>query len=319
MSRRTQLWLGFLALGVAAIAFLVLAEQCLNRVQSALEVARQRQASVERESQRLEREDSARQSHALARNGAPGSIKSEATPKAAPASAVRKLDGPVAALVQSPQLQAQYLEAKRARIERAYGPLFKSLNLSADQIARFGSIVMQREEQALDIAGAVPAALHSSFSDGQWFTGSLSLSVGGPASDPDTQAAAKLLQQANQGFQDAATGLLGPDGYHQLVDYQRAMPMRGVVDDLAGSLATSSSPLNPDQANQLVQILASASASYGKGRTATLSPIDWDQALQGASGVLSSPQMASLNEVIAMRHAQDQLRDLVKTATGAAQ
>jgi len=93
---------------------------------------------------------------------------------------------------------------------------------------------------------------------------------------------------------------------------------RAVVDDVAGSLATSSSPLHPDQANQLTQILAHASASYTKGRTAILSPIDWDQALQQASSVLSPPQMASLNQVIAMRYAQDQLRTLVQTAAAPA-
>jgi len=316
MSRRTQLWLGFSAAALAAVAWLILAEQCLHRVQSALETARHRQASIEQESQRLEREASARQNRAQAPKGAPGSAKAGPSPKAAPAPAARKLDRAVGALLQSPRLQAQYLEAKRARLERTYGPLFRSLNLSPDQVSRFAALEIQREEETLDIAGAVPTALRSSFSDGQWFTGSLSLGVGGTPGDPDTQAAAKLLQQANQGFQDAAATLLGPDGYGQLVDYERAMPMRGVVDDVAGSLATSS-PLSPEQANQLTQILAQASSSYTKGRTATLSPIDWDQALQQASSVLSPPQMASLNQVIAMRYAQDHLRDLIKSATGA--
>jgi len=158
---------------LAAATWLVLAEECLSRVQSAVAAARQRQASVEQESQRLQREASARQNRALAQKGVP-------------------------------------------------------------------------------------------------------------------------------------------------VDYERAIPMRGVVDDVAGSLATSSSPLHPDQANQLTQILAHASASYTKGRTAILSPIDWDQALQQASSVLSPPQMASLNQVIAMRYAQDQLRTLVQTAAAPA-
>lgn len=312
---RNQLWLGFSAVALAAAAWLVMAEQCLSRVQSALEAAHHRQASLAQEIQRLERKTSAQQSSALAQKAAPESAKSGANPEAAPVPTARKLDGPLAALLQSPRLQAQYLDAKRARLERTYGPLFKSLNLSPDQVSRFADLELQREEQKLDIGGAVPTALRSSFSDGQWFTGSLSLAVGGTAGDPDTQAAAKLLQQANQDFQDAAAALLGPDGYGQLVAYERSLPMRGVVDDVAGSLATSS-PLSPEQANQLTQILAEASSSYSKGRTASLSPIDWDQALQQASGVLSPPQMTSLNQVIAMRYAQDHLRNLIKSVTG---
>ena len=303
-------------LGLAAAAWLALSQRHLKQLRSALDAERDRQAVATQEGRRLEQEAAGRKNRE--RVGAPDRPQTVATPPVAHGPAPRRLDGPVAALIQSPALQAQYLEAKRSRIERSYGPLFKSLNLSTDQIARFGDLLMQREQQALDIAGAVPGALNSNFSDGQWFTGSLTLSVGGPAGSADAQAAAKLMQQAKQGFQHAATDLLGPDGYGQLATFERARPMRGVVDDVAGSLATSSSPLTPDQANQLTQLLAGASASYAKGRTATLSPIDWDQVLQQAPGVLSPPQVASLNQVIGMRHAQDQLRDLIRATTAPA-
>jgi hypothetical protein len=316
MSRRNQLWLGLIAGALAAIAWFVQSERQWNRMQSALDALRQRRGLVEQESQRLENEISNREKKAQMQPASPKLLASQKTPGiGAPSAGGNSGDKKVRALLNSPQLQVEYLAAKQARLGRTYGPLFKNLHLSSDQITRFEAIAMQREEQELDIAGAVPAAMRTAYSGGQWDTGLESLSVGGPAGNPDIQAATVLQKQANEAFQTAATALLGVDGYAQLSDYERAMPVRNVADDLAVSLATSDSPLNLDQANQLTGILADASASYRKGGSANLGQIDWGQILQQAQSVLSAPQLSSLTQVVALRQSQAQLRSLIQTST----
>ncbi len=299
---------------LAAAAWLAQSSRDLHAVQAELAGAKQRRSLIEQESQRLEREASLREKAARARSSEADHPIKTLTVTGRGDVENKKLS----ALLQSPGLQAEYLAAKRARIGRTYGPLLKELKLSFEQTSRFEAIVMQREEQALDIAGTVPKAMRTSYTGGLWDTGLESLTVGGPASDPDTQAAAELQRQANQAFKAAATDLLGADGYAQLESYERAMPARNITDNLAGELATTDHPLSPDEADQLTQLLANASPSYARGGSANLGQVNWDKLLEKAPSVLSPPQVAGLSQVVALPQAQMHLRTLLQQATSTA-
>jgi hypothetical protein len=236
---------------------------------------------------------------------------------AAPAgSPSRQLDPRVGALVADPKLQALYLAAKRSRLDRIYDPLFKSLSLSPDQVDRFKAILLRREEQALDLVSAVPAAVQTNSTAGQWFDTSLGLGVGGPSSNADVRAAKRLMTQADQSFQSAAADLLGADGYQQFTDYERALPMRTIAEDTASALATSENPLNPDQINQLTQTLAQASAAFVRGQTANLNmtQVNWTDAIQQAQTFLTPSQLTAFKTTVATRRAADNLYSLVRTA-----
>ncbi len=224
------------------------------------------------------------------------------------------MDPRVAALIASPPLQIGYLAAKRARLEREYGPFFGKLGLAPASVDRLKALLMQREEQRLDLASAAPAALRLSSTDGQWDTAALGIGVGGNSDDPAVRAANRLMDQADRSLAAGVTELLGPEGYRQFSDYERSLPMRSLAEDVAGSLAAGASPLSSDQVEQLSQILAQASPSYVRGGSAALGQMDWDQAFQQAGRVLSPPQLAALKAVEGVRVAGSRLTGLVRSA-----
>jgi hypothetical protein len=313
MSPQNRPWLVAALLAVAAALWLWHSGRQLRRLRQNLQAVQQSQAALDEQTLHL-KQDRARQA---AEAPALAAAKLARGSSSSPASTRAKMDSRVAALVDNPKLQAAYLAARKAQLDRLYGPLFKSLNLAPGQAEQLKSLLTQRMEQELDLVSAVPAAVHMSNSGGnQWFTSSLGLDVGGGSTrDPDVRAALDLMQQADASFQSSATDLLGADGYKQFDAYARALPMRSMADDLAGALATGANPLTPDQLDQLTQLLAQSSASYAKGRPANPGQIDWTQALQQAGSLLSPPQLSAFKAAVGVRRAGPQLNGLIRAAT----
>ena len=175
------------------------------------------------------------------------------------------------ALIQrNPHLQALYLAAQRAHLDQTYGPLFRTIHLSADQIAKFKDIMNDHDGQILDLEATAA-------------------SQGLPTSDP---AIVAFRQQADQQLQAAETILLGDSGYQQLQDYNRSLPVRTLVDNIAGTLAFTA-PLSAQQAEQLTQALAEASPSYQTGGNADWEAVDYAQVDQKAAAFLTAAQLAT--------------------------
>ena len=195
------------------------------------------------------------------------------------------------ALATDPKLQALYMANERTSLPLRYGPLIRALNLTADQAARFSEAQLAADQRALDIKAAAVAQ-------------------GLPLDDPGI---ASLLKQSGQELQQAQTDLMGPEGYQQLAQYDRTLPIRSFVDTLGGALAFTDAPLTAQQADQLVQQLAGASSSYTDGGVAipprmtyayqTLmasqslapDPVDWDEVKPLAQASLSATQFDLLN------------------------
>jgi hypothetical protein len=198
------------------------------------------------------------------------------------------------ALAGDPKLQALYMANERTSIPVRYGPFIRAQNLTADQAARFSEAQLAADQRALDIKAAAAAQ-------------GLAL---------DDPAVASLLKQSGQELQQAQTDLLGPDGYQQLAQYDRALPIRSFVDTLGGALAFTDAPLTALQADQLVQQLAGASSSYNDGSVAipprmtyayqnlmasqslAPDPIDWDEVKPQAQASLSASQFDLLNDAM---------------------
>jgi hypothetical protein len=242
-----------------------------------------------------------------------------------PAAAGPRAASPLRVLMGDARLQLLYFAAHRANLPSTYGPLFRSLKLSPDQMRQLEDRIMQRDEQFFDIVSAVPDAIQgASYGGGGLFNRNPFLITshsedGDPLqpSTPDGQAAAELLRQNDAAFQEAATALLGPAGYQQILQYERTLPVRDAVDGLGNNLAASQAPLTPEQADQLTQALASASSPYQNGGVARAGNfIDWDESVAQAAQILSPPQLATLQAQVAPAQSMRQLRATVREAGG---
>jgi len=206
------------------------------------------------------------------------------------------------------QLQALYLASERRSLAVRYGPFLRSLGLSAEQSGNFENAEMAAIERTLDIK-------------------TTALSKGLELNDP---AIATLLQQSNEQRLAAQTALLGTDGCEQLQNYERTLPVRGFVNEMAGDLAFSDAPLTPQQGDQLVQLLVSANAGYLAGGVASpprlsddymslmasrsLAPqsTDWDSIQPRARALLSDTQFSVLNARIEENGTMVQLYNLMQ-------
>ncbi len=187
-------------------------------------------------------------------------------------------------LAQNPELQARYLAIRRADLTAMYGPFLVANHLSTEQAQRFTDIMAAADERSLDLRSAITAN-------------------GWDDADP---AAATLRAQSDERTRAEQRGLLGDDGYKQLLDYQRQQPARDVIGGLAVSLTFTGEPLSATQAEQLTRILSEGNAAYRAGGQASTAipnisdsilshqpahePLDTDQVLSRASEILSPAQ-----------------------------
>ena len=173
-------------------------------------------------------------------------------------------------LAQEPKLQTLYLTSQRAGLATRYGPLFEALHLTPEQIAQFEDLILKREENSMDLENAMQSL---------------------PGAD-NSRAAATLERQFAEENRSARIALLGTDGYQQLRQYERSLPVRSlIVDRLGGALAATATPLTARQGEQLTQVLANANSQYRSGGAAMKDTIDWDAVLAQAPGLLSATQL----------------------------
>jgi hypothetical protein len=141
----------------------------------------------------------------------------------------------------------------------AYGPLFKSMGMSAAQIESFENLVLKEN---INMGTAI-----------------LTLR-------PQDETMAQVG--------DEMKAMLGPDNFQQFTQYQNTIFVREVSSGLAGSLFDTANPLSPQQAEQLTQILAQNSSLPPNSGPPFPGTIKWEGVLAQAQGLLSAPQLAAL-------------------------
>lgn len=172
-----------------------------------------------------------------------------------------------------PKVQAVRLAAVQARDLERYGPLFRKLGLTAEQIDRFNQITLRRREQTWDLRDIRAEAVAK-----------------GADVAATEQAVTRLRADATAEMEAAQRELLGEVGYRELREYERSLAPRSTVSALAGSAVLAGIPFSPAQAEQVTMILAQASSDYRAGKAATERTIDWTAADEQARGVLSAEQ-----------------------------
>ena len=174
--------------------------------------------------------------------------------------------------MEDPKVQVLFYARERAGLAQTYGPFFRSHGLSPAQIEKLSDLIIRSRELTHDLS-EINRTKGLSFND--------------PA----------MVAQRKQGEADTQAGVtevLGESGYAQLKDYARALDVRTYVGKIAGMAAVEGIPIDRDQADALVRVLANACPMYSLGAPAQFSKIDWKGAEAQAQGILSPQQMKLL-------------------------
>jgi hypothetical protein len=215
-------------------------------------------------------------------------------------------------LAGNPEFQRLLALQMKSRISATYGPLFKSLNLTPDQLAQFQSLLADKQQALMD---TLQAAREQGIN---------------PRTDPD--GFKTLVNQSVSQVDTSIQQALGDAAYQQYQQYQQTLPERNTVNSLQQQLSYTQTPLTDDEANQMVTLLAQNQPQRaGAGTAGTTTGGDagpslmnlvngggtakvTSDAITAASGVLSAPQISALQQVQAEQQAQQQMQQLIRGA-----
>jgi len=200
----------------------------------------------------------------------------------------------------------------KGRISQTYGPLFKALNLSPDQLAQFQSLLADKQQAMMDV---MQAAREQGIN---------------PRTDPD--GFKTLMNQAVSQVDQTIQQTLGDAAFQQYQQYQQTLPERNVVGSLQQQLSYTQTPLTDDQANAMIALLAQNQPQRAGGGTAgtgnggdsgpgVMALVNGggdaritDDALAQAQGVLSAPQVSVLQQIQQQQQARQQMQQLMRSA-----
>lgn len=199
-----------------------------------------------------------------------------------------------------PEMQKLFALQRKSALDGRYATLFKSLNLSPDQLEKFKNLLVDKTTAVSDVA---IAAREQGIN---------------PRTDRD--AYRKLLADAQNGIESEIHDLLGDAGFSQYQHYEHTQPQRNVVTQLEQRLSYTSTPLTPAQSAQLVDILAATNTSTQsnpgfRGRAAvnnfygvnTSQAAISETAINQALGLLAGPQVDALRQLQQEQQAQAEL------------
>jgi len=208
------------------------------------------------------------------------------------------------AMMDSPEMQQLVSLQFRRMLDTRYAALFKNLKLSPDKLDEFQHLLEEKQNTMRDVVAAMRS---------QGLT---------PGRD-NADEMQTLVRNANAEIESQIRSTLGESAYAQYQTYETSQPQRATVDRVQQRLSYSGQPLTDQQASQLLNLMIQASpppaaeTNNGSGgnslRRVVSSGMGLDsapitpQVLAQASGVLSSTQLAALQEIQLEQEAQMQL------------
>jgi len=173
----------------------------------------------------------------------------------------------------------------RANMIKNYARLFSSLGLSPAQIDQFLDLMVQSQA-------------------GLWWNSARQEPIAefGLADLTKDEREAKLR------------ALLGDDGYRQYQEFDRTNTARRFAAQVGEAMYFTATPLTADQAGALVQILSQNSSDYQKGRSVSLSSVNWDAALEHARTVMTESQLAAFAGLRDQNQFQQELNQAMNEA-----
>jgi len=207
-------------------------------------------------------------------------------------------------LMENPEAQRLLAIQQKSALDSRYSALFQSLHLSPAQLEQFKSLLVEKQNAVIDVLAAARA---------QGMTG------------PESRATLTQMIQSSQAEVDQSIRTtMGDAVFAQYQGYEQTLPQRNTVGLLNARLSYSGQPLNPQQSDQLVQILAETSPApanrAGAGSPGnrpggifnlTSVPIT-DAAVAQSQTVLSPSQVQAMQQLQQEQQAQQQLRQLLR-------
>ncbi|HEY0944198.1 MAG TPA: hypothetical protein VGD81_02995 [Opitutaceae bacterium] len=213
----------------------------------------------------------------------------------------------LAALLDDPEFAKAWSTQQKAQLDNRYADLFRKLNLSPEQLEKFKSLLVEKQTAMMDVMAAARAE-----------------GINGREGRDQLR---QLVQQTQAELDESIQAMLGDAGYAQYKGYEQTMPQRNTVNQLEQRLSYGGTPLSDAQADQLVQILAETSPRRSSGTTSVVSAMGpqaamffggsnsiTDAAITRAQGVLSTDQVAALQQLQAEQQAQRQISDAFRNA-----
>jgi len=180
-------------------------------------------------------------------------------------------------LMANPEYKELASKVFRISLRFSFGPLYRRLGFSPQQISEFEAAMAEYREAGWDVLGA-------------------GRSQGLAFNDP---LLAKLSTSAWKDAWEKLKIVLGEAGQNEYKAYNRTIAARLSVDALAAAIYYTEAPLTAGQADQLAQLVA---ANTGKSLVTAngipnYAPVDWDKVTMQAGAFLSSTQLEALQAV----------------------
>jgi hypothetical protein len=212
------------------------------------------------------------------------------------------------AMMNDPKIQKLMAIQQKGQLDARFASLFKSLNLTPQQLDQFKDLLVQKQQALMD---AVAAAREQGIS---------------PRSDP--VAFNQAISDAQAAVDAQIQSALGDAGFAQYQQYVQTLPDRNTVSQLQQALSYTGTPLTDDQANQMIQLLANTATQRGGNGTAGTAagamgalfgggnqsaPIS-DETIAQSSGILSGPQLQALQQLQVQQQTQRQIQQAMRQA-----
>jgi hypothetical protein len=260
-----------------AAAFLWYAVHAAQAADAALAAASQNQAALKASLQKAQARAAAREHEAATLQAELNARRAQRAAAARPPSerSNPRQAGPSLGtlLASDPKLMDLFLRSYRANLSGRFGAAYLKLGLTPAQIQKFEDLATAHEADQMDLQAAAEAQ-------------------GLTEADPGITA---MRQASNKQFRAAvvAADIPIPPG---VISPTRigTPPTQQFVDQLATTVALSSTPMTFAQVGQLTPILESAGISPLTGPQATSPTIDWQKIALQATGILSGPQLQAL-------------------------
>ena len=191
------------------------------------------------------------------------------------------------------------VEKFRASLALRYDPLYRALNLSSEQIAKFEAALTGGFQGTVDIWAA--AAMEGiAVSDNNTPTGT---------------SLARMTADPHEVAQKTVEALLGEERYEKYRQFDKLGSVRELVTALAGGVYHSESPLTAQQGESLAGILSANTkivrtpmADDGKKPMFwTSEETDWGAVTTQAQSILSASQLNTLRSLAAQKRAEREM------------
>ena len=211
-------------------------------------------------------------------------------------------------MMNDPKIQKLMAIQQKGQLDAHYAALFKSLNLSPQQLDQFKNLLVQKQQALMD---AMAAAREQGIN---------------PRSDP--AAFNQAVSDAQAAVDAQIQSALGDAGFSQYQQYVQTLPDRNTVTQLQQALSYTSTPLSDDQAGQMIQLLANTATQRGGNGTAgtgagaigalfgggnQAAQISQETITQ-SSGILSGPQLQALQQLQTQQQTQRQIQQAMRQA-----